>query len=70
MCLAFTKSAVYACWIYAAIILRCKGASRLFKKGYSIEKVAQVTGHRNFNILWQAYTQLFPHKLHDKFNAD
>ncbi|ENM5727497.1 site-specific integrase [Vibrio mimicus] len=48
--------------------LRREGASRLFEKGYSIEDVAQVTGHRNLNILWQVYTQLFPHKLHSKFN--
>ena len=47
--------------------LRREGASRLFEKGYTIEEVAQVTGHRNLNILWQVYTQLFPHKLHDKF---
>nr|WP_282570501.1 tyrosine-type recombinase/integrase [Vibrio cyclitrophicus] len=46
--------------------LRREGASRLFEKGYSIEEVAQVTGHRNSNILWQVYTQLFPHKLHTK----
>lgn len=46
--------------------LRREGASRLFEKGYSIEEVAQVTGHRNLNILWQVYTQLFPHKLHSK----
>lgn len=50
--------------------LRREGASRLFEKGYSIEEVAQVTGHRNLNILWQVYTQLFPHKLHDKFNQE
>ena len=48
--------------------LRREGASRLFEQGYSIEEVAQVTGHWNLNILWQVYTQLFPHKLHDKFN--
>jgi integrase len=47
--------------------LRREGASRLFEQGYSIEEVAQVTGHRNLNILWQVYTQLYPHKLHDKF---
>ncbi len=47
--------------------LRREGASRLFEKGYSIEEVAQVTGHRNLNILWQVYTQLFPHKLHGKY---
>ncbi len=46
--------------------LRREGASRLFEKGYSIEEVAQVTGHRNLNILWQVYTQLYPHKLHEK----
>ena len=47
--------------------LRREGASRLFEKGYAIEEVAQVTGHRNLNTLWTVYTQLFPHKLHDKF---
>lgn len=47
--------------------LRREGASRLFEKGYSIEEVAQVTGHRNLNILWQVYTQLFPQTLHEKF---
>lgn len=46
--------------------LRREGASRLFEKGYSIEEVAQVTGHRNLNILWQVYTQLFPANLHKK----
>lgn len=44
--------------------LRREGASRLFEKGYSIEEVAQVTGHRNLNVFWQVYTQLHPHKLH------
>ncbi|MBD1557654.1 tyrosine-type recombinase/integrase [Vibrio sp. S9_S30] len=37
--------------------IRREGASRLFEKGYSIEEVAQVTEHRNLNILWQVYTQ-------------
>ena len=46
--------------------LRREGASRLFEAGFSIEEVAQVTGHRNLNTLWQVYTQLFPHKLHEK----
>ena len=46
--------------------LRREGASRLFEKGYSIEEVAQVTGHKNLNILWQVYTQLHPNKLHNK----
>lgn len=46
--------------------LRREGASRLFEKGYSIEEVAQVTGHRSLNVLWQVYTQLYPQKLHHK----
>ncbi|CAK4070808.1 site-specific integrase [Vibrio sp. 16] len=46
--------------------LRREGASRLFEKGYSIEEVAQVTGHRSLNVLWQVYTQLFPSNLHKK----
>lgn len=46
--------------------LRREGASRLFEKGYSIDEVAQVTGHRNINTLWQVYTELFPKRLHDK----
>jgi integrase len=44
--------------------LRREGASRLFEDGYSIEQVAQVTGHRNFNTLWQVYTELYPENLH------
>ncbi|NOI32179.1 site-specific integrase [Vibrio coralliilyticus] len=43
--------------------LRREGASRLFEKGYSIEEVAQVTGHRNLNLLWQVYTQINPQFL-------
>ena len=46
--------------------LRREGASRLFEKGYTIDEVAQVTGHRNINTLWQVYTELFPSRLHDK----
>lgn len=46
--------------------LRREGASRLFEAGYLIEEVAQVTGHRNLNIRWQVYTQLYPHKLHKR----
>lgn len=46
--------------------LRLEGASRLFEKGYAIDEVAQVTGHRNINTLWQVYTELFPKRLHDK----
>lgn len=47
--------------------LRREGASRLFEMGYSIEEVAQVTGHRNLNTLWNVYTELYPEKLHDKY---
>ncbi|MCT7942373.1 site-specific integrase [Shewanella holmiensis] len=46
--------------------LRREGASRLFEKGYTIDEVAQVTGHRNINTLWQVYTELYPKRLHDK----
>jgi integrase len=46
--------------------LRREGASRLFEAGFSIEEVAQVTGHRSLNVLWQVYTELYPKSLHDK----
>lgn len=46
--------------------LRREGASRLFEEGYTIEQVAQVTGHRNLNTLWQIYTQLNPDFVHKK----
>ncbi|WP_419797287.1 MAG: tyrosine-type recombinase/integrase [Terasakiella sp.] len=46
--------------------LRREGASRLFEKGYSIDEVAQVTGHRNLNTLWQIYTDLNPSRLTEK----
>lgn len=45
--------------------LRHEGASRLFEAGYSIEEVALVTGHKNWNML-RRYTQLRPASLHDK----
>lgn len=48
--------------------MRREAASRLFEAGFSIEEVAQVTGHRNLNILWQVYTELYPKSLHDKFD--
>ncbi|WP_306309665.1 tyrosine-type recombinase/integrase, partial [Xenorhabdus yunnanensis] len=48
--------------------LRREGASRLFEAGFSIEEVAQVTGHRSLNVLWQVYTELYPQSLHEKFN--
>ncbi|WP_446470657.1 tyrosine-type recombinase/integrase [Xenorhabdus stockiae] len=47
--------------------MRREGASRLFEAGFSIEEVAQVTGHRSLNVLWQVYTELYPKSLHDKF---
>ena len=47
--------------------LRREGASRLFEAGFSIEEVAQVTGHRSLNVLWQVYTELYPKSLHSKF---
>ncbi|WP_328590429.1 tyrosine-type recombinase/integrase [Veronia nyctiphanis] len=50
--------------------LRREGASRLFEKGFSIEEVAQVTGHRNLQTLWLVYTQPFPQKLHEKVTED
>lgn len=46
--------------------LRREGASRLFEAGFSIEEVAQVTGHRSLNTLWQVYTELYPNRLHGK----
>ncbi|WP_277972733.1 site-specific integrase [Pantoea agglomerans] len=48
--------------------LRREGASRLFEAGFSIEEVAQVTGHRSLNVLWQVYTELYPKSLHDKYD--
>ena len=43
--------------------LRREGASRLFEKGYKIDEVAQVTGHRDLNTLWRIYTDLSPNRL-------
>ncbi|MCP1290894.1 site-specific integrase [Chromobacterium sp. S0633] len=45
--------------------LRHEGTSRLFEAGYSIEEVALVTGHKNWNTL-RRYTQLRPASLHHK----
>lgn len=42
--------------------LRREGASRLFEQGYAIDRVAQVTGHRDLNTLWRIYTDLSPDK--------
>lgn len=49
--------------------MRREGASRLFEAGFTIEEVAQVTGHRSLNVLWQVYTELYPKSLHDRFDA-
>ena len=49
--------------------LRREGASRLFEAGFSIEEVAQVTGHKSLKLLWQVYTELYPKSLHEKFDA-
>lgn len=43
--------------------LRHDGVSRLFEAGYSIEQVALVSGHRDWNML-RRYTQLAPESLH------
>lgn len=53
--------------ICAGTDLRREGACRLFEAGFVIDEVAQVTGHRNINILWQIYTDLFPNRVHAKF---
>lgn len=39
--------------------LRREGASRLLERGFSIEEVAQVTGHRNLQTMWNIYISLF-----------
>ncbi len=46
--------------------MRREGASRLFEAGFSIEDVAQVTGHRSLNVLWQVYRELYPKNLHER----
>jgi integrase len=43
--------------------LRHEAATRLFEAGYSIERVALVTGHRDWKIL-KRYTNLRPEELH------
>lgn len=47
--------------------LRREGASRLFEMGFSVEDVAQVTGHKNLNTLWTVYREIYPQTLHDRF---
>ena len=48
--------------------LRREGVSRLFEAGFTIEEVAQVSGHRSLSTLWQVYTELFPKSLHDRYD--
>lgn len=48
--------------------LRREGASRLFEYGFSVEEVAQVTGHKNLQTLWTVYREIFPQTLHDRFD--
>lgn len=43
--------------------LRHEGASRLFERGYQIQEVAMVTGHRDWKSL-KRYTNLRPESLH------
>lgn len=43
--------------------LRHEGISRLFEKGYQIQEVAVVSGHRSWNSL-KIYTNLKPESLH------
>ena len=43
--------------------LRHEGASRLFEKGYEIQEVALITGHKNWNML-RRYTQLKAEDIH------
>lgn len=43
--------------------LRHEGISRLFEQGFSIEKVALISGHRDWRIL-RRYTHLDPESLH------
>ena len=43
--------------------LRHEGVSRLFEKGYAIEQVSLVSGHRSWSSL-KRYTNLRPDSLH------
>lgn len=48
--------------------MRREAASRLFELGFSVEEVAQVTGHKNLKTLWTVYREMYPQTLHDRFN--
>ena len=45
--------------------LRHEAASRLFERGYQIQEVALITGHKNWNML-RRYTQLKAEDIHRK----
>ncbi|MBF0034478.1 site-specific integrase [Citrobacter freundii] len=47
--------------------MRREAASRLFEHGFSVEEVAQVTGHKNLKTLWTVYREIYPESLHDRF---
>lgn len=47
--------------------LRHEGISRLFERGYAIQQVALVSGHRSWQML-KRYTNLKPESLHEKEN--
>ncbi|MBF4180582.1 tyrosine-type recombinase/integrase [Lelliottia nimipressuralis] len=47
--------------------MRREAASRLFEYGFSVEEVAQVTGHKNLKTLWTVYREIHPESLHDRF---
>jgi integrase len=67
---AFTR-AVQACEIDDLHFhdLRHHGCSLLFEAGYSIEQVALVSGHRDWNML-RRYTKLRPETLHRDLPAN
>jgi integrase len=62
---AFTRG-VAACGIEDLRFhdLRHEGASRLFERGFQIEQVALITGHKDWGML-RRYTQLKPEDLHN-----
>lgn len=47
--------------------MRREAASRLFELGFSVEEVAQVTGHKNLKTLWTVYREIYPESLHERF---
>ncbi|GDX06353.1 tyrosine-type recombinase/integrase [Buttiauxella sp. A111] len=47
---------------------RREGASRLFEYGFTVEEVAQVTGHKSLKTLWTVYREMYPETLHERFD--